>query len=186
MFCISTIGSLKIRNSVFGYKTSKSLLISAAMTLGSKSIANASNDTCINRDQVLRNFKSQLLSEGLDAFVIPTDDPHLSEYTAPYYARREFISGFTGSAGAAVVTLDKSYLFTDGRYHNQAELELNKENWNLMKVGLKDVPNLSEYLSSLKTGSVVGIDPFLHSASEYNRLSGILKPKGIQVKPVSA
>ena len=58
----------------------------------------------------------------------------MSEYTAPYFNRREYISGFTGSAGTAVVTHEAALLFTDGRYHTQAEKELSDE-WTLMRVG---------------------------------------------------
>eukprot|EP01036_Dinobryon_divergens_P031374 gene31374-40760_t len=82
-------------------------------------------------------------NEGIDALIVPTDDPHMSEYVAPHFARREFVSGFTGSA---------------------AELELSNE-WTLMRSGLKDVPSLSDYLQQkLSTGSVLGLDPFVHAA----------------------
>ena len=95
--------------------------------------------------------------KDIDAFIIPTDDPHLSEYTAPYYGRREFISGFTGSAGTAIVTKEKALLFTDGRYYTQAEQELSSD-WDLMKQGMKDVPTPQEYLSkNLSPGAIVGI-----------------------------
>lgn len=108
---------------------------------------------------------------NVDAFIVPTDDPHMSEYTAPYYGRREFVSGFTGSAGTAVILKDQALLFVDGRYHNQADLEVDLDTWTVMKMGLKDVPSLADYLSkSLINGSKVGVDPEVHSAAALGRM----------------
>ena len=77
--------------------------------------------------------------------MIPSEDAHASEYIAPCDARRAFISGFSGSAGTAVVTADKAALATDGRYFNQAEKQLDA-NWELLKQGLQDVPTWQEWL----------------------------------------
>jgi Xaa-Pro aminopeptidase len=126
-----------------------------------------------------------MAKENIDAFIVPTDDPHMSEYTAPHYMRREFISGFTGSAGTAVITKDNSYLFTDGRYHNQAELEL-EDDWVLMKQGLKDVPTISELLrGTLSPGATVGVDPLLHSAADVKKMFEVFKDKDIKVSTVT-
>lgn len=117
----------------------------------------------------------------VDAFIVPTDDPHLSEYTSPYYQRRSFISGFTGSAGTAVITKDKALLFTDGRYHNQASHELDGH-WELMKSGLKGVPSVNEWLkANLQAGSVVGIDPTVHSAENVKGAKEQLRLSDIDV-----
>ncbi len=70
---------------------------------------------------------------------MPSEDSHSSEYIAPCDGRREFISGFSGSAGCAVVTSEKAALATDGRYFNQASRQLDA-NWELLKQGLQDVP----------------------------------------------
>lgn len=127
-----------------------------------------------------------MVKEQIDAFIVPTDDPHMSEYTAPYFGRREFISGFTGSAGTAIVLQDKALLFTDGRYHNQAELELQGSPWTLMKQGLKDVPSIIEYLSkALPPGSVVGYDPLLHAAIPLKRMKDVLGDKKLNMKSLS-
>ncbi|KAI4284297.1 MAG: hypothetical protein L6R35_004936 [Caloplaca aegaea] len=75
--------------------------------------------------------------------VVPSEDSHQSEYIAPCDARREFISGFSGSAGTAVITSDKAALATDGRYFNQASNQLDS-NWHLLKTGLEDVPTWQE------------------------------------------
>lgn len=107
----------------------------------------------------------------------------MSEYVAPYFGRREFISGFTGSAGTAILTKREAVLFTDGRYHNQAEMEL-PQDWVLMKQGLSGVPTLIEYLAnSLEEGAVVGIDPLVHAAEAFKKLETALKAKKINLKP---
>eukprot|EP01033_Poteriospumella_lacustris_P019269 gene19269-13930_t len=112
---------------------------------------------------------------NVGAFVVPTDDPHMSEYTAEYFNRREFISGFTGSAGVALITSHNAYLFTDGRYHEQAELEL-PSTWTLMKQGNAHVPTWQEFVASDKCkGLTIGIDPFLHP---YQVVAGLQKSLG--------
>ncbi|KAL5097034.1 hypothetical protein RYX36_001361, partial [Vicia faba] len=88
-------------------------------------------------------------------------DAHQSEFIAECYARREYISGFTGSAGTAIVTSDKAALWTGGRYFLQAEKQLNS-NWILMRARNPGVPTTSEWLNEvLAPGVRVGIDPFL-------------------------
>lgn len=142
------------------HKPYKSMFASAAETVKTSFLS--------QRIKNINNLKSKFTQLGIDAFIIPTDDPHLSEYTAAFYNRREFISGFTGSAGTAIITKNQSLLFTDGRYHNQASLELD-ETWTLMKQGLKDVPTITEFLAdNLPPGAIVAIDPFLHSAEGFN------------------
>ena len=71
-------------------------------------------------NQRIDALRALLKREGIDAFIIPSTDPHLSEYVAPYWKSREWISGFTGSAGTAVITSDKAGLWTDSRYFLQA------------------------------------------------------------------
>jgi Xaa-Pro aminopeptidase len=74
--------------------------------------------------------------KNIQAYIIPSEDEHQSEYVANYDKRREWISGFTGSAGVAVVTLEKAALWTDGRYFIRADQELDKAFWVLMKEGI--------------------------------------------------
>lgn len=82
--------------------------------------------------------------------MIPSEDQHSSEYLADCDARRAFISGFTGSAGLAIVSsVGKANLFTDGRYFLQASQQLD-DNWVLQKQGLKDVPTWQEYLEKVR------------------------------------
>lgn len=98
----------------------------------------------------------------------------------------KYISGFTGSAGTAIVTSTNAYLWTDGRYHTQAEQELDS-NWELMKSGLKDVPSPAEFLASnLSTGAVIGIDPFLHAAGTLKKVEETLAPAKITIKSLKS
>lgn len=80
---------------------------------------------------------------GIDAYIVTSSDAHGSEYVQDRDKRREFISGFKGSAGTAVITHDKALLWTDGRYYNQASQELDPiSSWTLMKDGLLDTPTI--------------------------------------------
>lgn len=89
----------------------------------------------------LRALFAAASRKGIAAYIIPTSDAHQSEYVAACDERRSWISGFTGSAGTAVVTPTRALLWTDGRYFLQAEKELS-EDWTLMRAGLKDTPTL--------------------------------------------
>ncbi|KAI8904411.1 peptidase M24, structural domain-containing protein [Gorgonomyces haynaldii] len=111
----------------------------------------------------------------LHAFIVPTEDAHQSEYLCDADKRRQFISGFSGSAGTAIVTLDKQALWTDGRYYLQASQQLG-EGWILQKQGLKETPSQEEWLNQvLEPGSRVGIDPLLHTLKAYEDLVKNLK-----------
>jgi Xaa-Pro aminopeptidase len=85
---------------------------------------------------------------ALQALIVPSEDAHQSEYVATAFERRTFISGFTGSAGCAVVSTSQAALWTDGRYFAQAEKELDS-NWQLMKQGLPDTPSQEDWLNSV-------------------------------------
>lgn len=104
---------------------------------------------------------------NLDAFIIPSTDPHLSEYPAVCWESRVWISGFTGSAGTIVVTKDRSGLWTDSRYFIQAESQLSGTTIELYKEGISDTPSIAEWLSEqLHVGATVGIDALVYSARE--------------------
>ena len=83
---------------------------------------------------------------NIHAYIIPSEDEHQSEYVANYDKRRQWISGFTGSAGVAVVTANKAALWTDGRYFIRAEQELDKNYWTLVKSGEAGEPTIEEWL----------------------------------------
>ncbi|GMH11365.1 hypothetical protein Nepgr_013206 [Nepenthes gracilis] len=114
---------------------------------------------------------------GVDAYIIPSQDAHQSEFIAECYMRRAYISGFTGSAGTAVVTKDKAALWTDGRYFLQAEKQLSSS-WILMRAGNIGVPTTAEWLNDvLAPGCRVGIDPFLFSSDASEELKEDLSQK---------
>ena len=93
-------------------------------------------------NQRIDALRALLKREGIDAFIIPSTDPHLSEYVAPYWKSREWISGFTGSAGTAVITSDKAGLWTDSRYFLQAEQQLEGSGTDLYKEMLPETPSI--------------------------------------------
>ncbi|KAI0030247.1 Creatinase/aminopeptidase [Vararia minispora EC-137] len=114
----------------------------------------------------LAALRALMRERGINAYIVPSEDQHASEYLAECDERRAFISGFSGSAGTAVVTTDSAYLFTDGRYFLQAEQQLDS-NWTLMKQGLPDVPTWQELISKqLPKTDIVGIDPELISQTD--------------------
>lgn len=116
----------------------------------------------------------------VDIYIIPSEDSHSSEYIAPCDARREYITGFTGSAGCAVVTHEKAALATDGRYFNQATKQLDS-NWLLLKQGLQDVPTWQEWSADQSEGGkIVGVDPTVISAPDARKLAEKIKKRGGQ------
>ncbi|KAJ2547340.1 hypothetical protein EV175_005258 [Coemansia sp. RSA 1933] len=115
---------------------------------------------------------------NVTAYVVPSEDAHQSEYVAACDMRRAFISGFDGSAGCAVITMDKAAMFTDGRYFLQASEQMD-DNWTLMKRGFPGVPSWQEYLEKhLPSGTRVGIDPTLLSASEGKHIKKAMNANG--------
>ncbi|RFU74176.1 xaa-pro aminopeptidase [Trichoderma arundinaceum] len=110
--------------------------------------------------------------------VVPSEDSHSSEYIASCDARREFISGFTGSAGCAVITEDAAALATDGRYFNQAAQQLD-DNWTLLKQGLQDVPTWQEWAAEQSAGGkTVAVDSTLVTGSAAKKLAEKIRKSG--------
>lgn len=109
---------------------------------------------------------------------MPSEDSHSSEYIADCDARRAFISGFTGSAGCAVITSEAAVLATDGRYFNQASKQLDC-NWKLLKQGLQDVPTWQEWTAEQSAGGkVVAVDPTLISGPAAKKLAEQVRKAG--------
>ena len=121
--------------------------------------------------------------KGIHAYIIPTDDAHQSEYIRKSDKRREYISGFTGSAGTVVVTENQALLWTDGRYFTQANLELTPPNaWTLMKSGEPGVPTMKQWLSkNLPENAIIGADPDLLSFSVWTELEEFLSESGKKI-----
>lgn len=125
-------------------------------------------------------------AEKADAFIIPSTDPHMSEYVAPHWQSREWISGFTGSAGTVVVTHDKAGLWTDSRYFLQAAQQLEDTGIDLYKEMLPETPSISEFLcQELEAGSTVGIDGYVFSMLDARQLRKELANKQIELKSMA-
>ncbi|MBR4224538.1 MAG: aminopeptidase P family protein [Oscillospiraceae bacterium] len=106
----------------------------------------------------LAALRSKMAEHGLDAYIITSADPHMSEYVEDRWKGREYISGFDGSAGTALITRDRAYLWTDSRYYIQAAAQLDGTGYTLMKAGQKDVPKLTEFVGEHLKGCNVGTD----------------------------
>jgi len=130
----------------------------------------------------IHSLRQSMQIEQVDAFIIPSTDPHISEYTPERWKMREWISGFTGSAGTVVVTKDKAGLWTDSRYFLQAEEQLKDSGIDLYKAGLPETPTLPDWIASeLSAGDCVGIDAEVYAASEAKSLIEFFSGKGLNV-----
>lgn len=131
----------------------------------------------MNRIDSLRNHMKE---HNISAVVIPTADMHLSEYISEHYKLREYLSGFTGSAGTLVVTENEAGLWTDGRYYIQAEKELSGSSVNLYRASEKNCVKIHEYLKQrLAPSDMVGVDGRFFSKKYLDEF--IVKLSGIQV-----
>uniref|UniRef100_A0A0E0HLY3 Aminopeptidase P N-terminal domain-containing protein n=1 Tax=Oryza nivara TaxID=4536 RepID=A0A0E0HLY3_ORYNI len=141
--------------------------------------ASSSSASPGGEDEKLRSLRRLLARPdvAIDAYIVPSQDAHQSEFIAECFMRRAYLTGFTGSAGTAVVTKDKAALWTDGRYFLQAEKELSHD-WTLMRSGNQGVPTTSEWLNEvLPSGCRVGIDPFLFSFDAAEELKDAISEK---------
>ena len=119
---------------------------------------------------------------SIKAFIIPSTDPHLSEYVAPHWMSREWISGFTGSAGTAVILMDKAGLWTDSRYFLQATKELEGSGITLYKEMLPETPSITEFLCQhLKPGESASIDGKMFSVQQVEQMKEELAAHQLQV-----
>ncbi|ERK28708.1 aminopeptidase P family protein [Clostridium intestinale] len=132
------------------------------------------------RIEKLRNLMKE---NKIDAYIIPSFDAHQSEYVADHWKCRQWISGFTGSAGTVVITLDDAGLWTDGRYYIQAEKQLEGSGIRLFKMADIGVPSYTEWLkNTLKEGSTVGFDGSVFSVDLFKGMEKAFKSKNINIK----
>lgn len=118
----------------------------------------------------LASLRLAMRRHGVDACVVPTSDPHLSEYLPDHWQAREWLSGFTGSAGILVVCAETAALWTDSRYWEQAESQLQGSRIELMRSGKADTPSPSAWVAArLSPDSVVAIDGGVLSVQEWRR-----------------
>ena len=142
-------------------------------------LQNVMNKTEIS--ERIARLREELRREHLSAFIFPTSDPHNSEYTAEHWKGREWISGFNGSAGTAVVTLDNAALWTDSRYFIAAEEQLQGTEFQLMKLKVEGTPSIAEWLGrELKDAAdkAVGIDGMVNSTNSIKELISDLRTQG--------
>ena len=104
-------------------------------------------------------FRARMKDENFAAVIVPTADSHASEYIADYFKTRQWLSGFTGSAGTLVVGEKEAALFVDGRYFIQAERQIAGSGITLMRMGTAGTPKLEEYLAALlHENDALGVD----------------------------
>ncbi|MBR3840263.1 MAG: aminopeptidase P family protein [Erysipelotrichales bacterium] len=121
-------------------------------------------------------FRDEMQKQGVTHYIIPTCDYHMSEYVHSHFAARRYFSGFTGSAGTLLITLDNAYLWTDGRYFIQAEEQLKDTTVTLMKMGEPGVPSLDDVLrKELNESSTLGLDGRVISVSQGDNYEAICK-----------
>lgn len=131
----------------------------------------------MDRKGAICSLRSYMEREEISAMIIPSNDPHFGEYIPDHYKCREWLSHFTGSAGTLVVTGDKAALWTDSRYFQQAEKEMEGTDIILMKIKMEGTPSVTEWLKSeLDQESVVAVDEDLFSYAEYGELVDELSP----------
>ncbi|KAL4981144.1 hypothetical protein BDW66DRAFT_156236 [Aspergillus desertorum] len=133
----------------------------------------------------LSSLRQLMREHKVDVYIVPSEDSHQSEYIAPCDARREFISGFSGSAGTAIISLNDAALSTDGRYFNQAAKQLDN-NWTLLKRGIEGAQTSQEWITQqAEGGKVVGVDPALITGAAARSLSDALQKNGASLVGVS-
>lgn len=133
-------------------------------------------------NEKLKNLRKLMKENKLDAYIVPSSDSHLSEYVAEHFKCRQWISGFTGSAGTAVITLDDAGLWTDGRYYIQAEKQLQGSGIRLFKMAFPGVPSYTDWLKDvLKKGNSIGFDGNVFSASMVSTMDKEFKSKEIKM-----
>ncbi len=134
-----------------------------------------------NIAQRLASLRDLMRREKLDAFIFPSTDPHNSEYVPDRWKGREWISGFNGSAGTAVVTLHSAALWTDSRYFLAAEDQLSSTEFQLMKIKIEGTPTISEWLGQQlrdTDGAQVGVDGLVNSMASVEALISDLRHEG--------
>ena len=133
----------------------------------------------MNINQRLEDLREVMRREHLAAFIFPSTDPHQSEYVADHWKGREFISGFNGSAGTAVVTMDSAALWTDSRYFLAAEEQLRGTAFQLMKLKIDGTPTIPEWIGRVcGAGAEVAVDGWCSSANSVKELITELRRQG--------
>lgn len=129
----------------------------------------------------LAKLRKEMSDRNIKTYIIPGTDPHGSEYLPELWKRREWMSGFDGSAGDLVVTKDAAGLWTDSRYFLQAEKQLEGTGITLFRLRQPETPDLYDWVAStLKKGEIAAIDPLLISFGEFNKYRNMFSIEGIR------
>lgn len=124
-------------------------------------------------------LRAEMKKRGIDIYIVPTSDFHESEYVGEHFKARQYITGFTGSAGTAVITMEEAGLWTDGRYFVQAEEQLKGSTVTLFRMGEEGVPAVDEYIEkNLKAGGCLGFDGRVVNGSWGYKLEAAAAAKG--------
>ena len=139
----------------------------------------------LSTNEKIALLRASMKAAGANACLIPSSDPHISEYLPAHWSARRYFSGFTGSVGNLVVTETASALWVDGRYFVQAAHQLEGSEIVLQKMGVEGVPTLLEYLTdALGEGQVLAVDGMVTATSTMKELQAALAKKGASVKSV--
>lgn len=131
----------------------------------------------------VEELRQLMKARKIDAYIIPTDDFHQSEYVCGHFKARVFMTGFTGSAGTAVISADDAGLWTDGRYFTQAEKELAGSGIRLMKIRVEGTPSIPEWIiANVPEGGTVGFDGRVIPVSEGREYEKVLADHGINIQ----
>lgn len=129
-------------------------------------------------DKRITTLRAIMKSEGIDYYYIPTADFHESEYVVDYFKARKYMTGFTGSAGVAVIGPDEAWLWTDGRYFIQAAAQIKGSGFGLMKMGQEGVPTVMQYLEEkLQEGGCIGFDARVVNTTDAGEFAKIAAKK---------
>ncbi|WP_300282066.1 aminopeptidase P family N-terminal domain-containing protein [Peptacetobacter sp.] len=137
----------------------------------------------MNVKQRIEKLRELMKENNIDLYVVPTSDFHQTEYVGEHFKARKFITGFTGSAGTAIITLEEARLWTDGRYFTQAEKQLEGSGVELMKMAEPGVPTINEYLkNTILEGNCLGFDGRVVAMGDGQSYEEIVKSKNATIK----
>ncbi|MFH2059292.1 MAG: aminopeptidase P family protein [Pseudomonadota bacterium] len=133
-------------------------------------------------DEKIDQIRKLMKANGIDAIVVPSDDPHKSEYVAEHWQAGKWLTGFSGSAGIAVVTLEHAILWTDFRYYIQAEEQIQGSEFVLYKLGEPDVPGFDKWLTqTLTPHCTIGMDGALFSMGSVKKIKALFEDKSFKL-----
>lgn len=134
-------------------------------------------------DERIKLLRDLMRKNGIYAFIVPSSDNHLSEYVSDYFKCRQWISGFTGSAGTAVITMDEAHLWVDGRYHIQAERQVKGSSFIVEKMGKLGVVKYTQWLcDNLKEGDTIGFNGKVVPTDVLKEIKNFENKKKLNVK----